>query len=422
MKAKNRLNRPFAAYVRTQSALVIVVLIAARIVLDMIHTHTTMEISHMQVAFVLVVLTQLPTAIYYAMNETRALTSREGWNLGFTFVALTLVVELALLTIGGQAWPYIDHVYQLATTGRVDVLLTAANIVFLMAIFAALMFKTLFWLAVRNNLRDPGFDNLKVAPRTRAARALGVAIMRPQSLRRRQNHMGVFRNGLILANLSGCLLAITVFGMPVLQAVFLTLPLSIYFATICVANSIARWESKTSLSRKCFQISWRLFPLTLSCMLLFAICIDASVQGNTFEPSPALIALYERMQEGSINPVTAVGVVLGFIALILISNAATLLFFAGLIRPLAARPQRSARPAHDQQQIDSAHTGHAPARSGQAADQACARRPQHLVEAAHRKHQRSERPKAAAAGAMAALTGIQQVNIAPYVPMPFPQE
>ncbi len=341
-----RLNRNFSTYVRTQSALVLVVLAASHILTGLLTSYTGMKISQMGVSFALVGLAQLPLAIMYARSEARTLTSREGWILAFIFVVLSVVVEFGLQLIAGQTWTSLSPVFSLFASGQLNLVVTGACGFFLGIIVAAFVFKTLFQLSIRNNLRDDEHPNEEGWLTQIPGVVEKSANQSLSAYRAKGDHTKTFRHMLFAANAGVIGLGLIVLGSNLSEILMLSIPLSVFFGVVCIANKMAKTNSSDSLVKRSWVASCKILPLTVTAFMLMGLSKVYST--HVAAKSQGFDLLAPVSSEMAAIPPTAMFVsiacVAAFFALCLAANAALLTLFSRLIQPLVQHPRAASRP------------------------------------------------------------------------------
>ncbi|MCP5072883.1 MAG: hypothetical protein GY947_06240 [Rhodobacteraceae bacterium] len=344
----DRLNRSFSSYVLTQTSLVLIVLAASHILTGLLADQAGIIVSQIGVSFVLVGLSQVPIAIMYARSEVRMLTPREGWILGFIFVILTLVVEFGLQFAAGRAWPVLSPVYELAASGKLAFVLAGAFGFLIGIVLAAFAFKTLFQLAINKTFKndDPAQDSswLNAIPGI----APTSAFQRLRSGRNQQDHTKTFRHMLIAANAVVIGLSLAVFGWSVAEILMLSIPLSLFFAIVCVANTMAKSKSRASILKRSWNASCKILPLTATAFMMLGLsklyATHVTVQSQGFD---LLAPVSAEMAEMAITPtdmVLSIAYVAAFFAVCLAVNVGLLALFSWLIRPVVRQSLSSTRP------------------------------------------------------------------------------
>lgn len=324
---RETLNRPFYSYVVTQSALVLIVLAASYLLTFLVFENFGIAIDRFLVSLALIVAAQLPVAAIYARSETQEITSNQGWALAFVFVGVTLAGEAALQLISGHLFTSIETFAGLAQSVQVDTLVTGVCGLLAAVLLLASASKIVFRLAVNCHLRQQA----KTEPRVSELRRPKVS----------QDFSEFFRRELIGANIGIFGLSLAVFGPEFMMILKLSLPISIVFSVICVANRLARSETRASLSARCLHISIQLMPLTVTCLILLGLgeLYSNYLATTAATASPMEYAAVASAQLVSNSEVLSeVAVVLGLIfALTLATNTLMLVLFTRLIRPLVRR-------------------------------------------------------------------------------------
>ena len=360
----NKLNKPFASYVLTQSCLVLIVLASSYIATDLLAKHMGISLSRVTVSLWLVGLSQLPTAMLYAKRESRTLTSSEGWIFGFSFVLITLTVEFGLQLVAGQAWPKIHIVLNLMAAGSWHLLVIAICGFLLSIILAAFAFKTVFRFSVRNNLEGetPPNDTEWLEKFAQVKANLSIRKLRPRH--KQQDYAGQFRRILVATNVGVFALSIAYPGPQYLEILSICIPVTILFSIILVANNLAKTEPDFSIVKRCWEISWKLLPLTLTSLLFLGISnlylanIKAHGQNGQLlnDVSTALVE----------NPVAPTDILIAFtylaafFVLCLVVNAGLLMLFSKLIRPLILQTVSKKRPQAQSMRLVAADPDHFP--------------------------------------------------------------
>lgn len=333
-----KLNKPFWSYVMTQSVLVLIVLFASHIATALLEKHTGVSVSRLSISLWLVLLTQLPTAMLYATYESRTMTAKESWIFGFIFVLIALAAEAGLQVLAGQIWPKIEIIHNLIAAGSWQILLIGICLSLLGIILTAFTFKTVFKYAVRNNLEgkppEPDTTWMYMIPHVRVVPAIDP--VRPKQMP--HDYSRLFRLVLIATNVGIFTLSLIFSGTVFLKILTVSIPLTILFAIITVANDLAKTESTPNTFKNCLDVSWKLLPLTLTALLLLGISnlylanIQAHGQNGQF-----LSDISTALSEHSItalNVTIALGYLAAFFIACLAVNAGLLALFSKLIQPL----------------------------------------------------------------------------------------
>lgn len=332
---RDTLNRPFYSYVVTQSALVLIVLAASYLLTFLVFENFGIVIDRFLVSLALIVAAQLPVAAIYARSETQEITSNQGWALAFVFVGVTLAGEAALQLLSGHLFASIDTFSGLAQSAQVDTLVTGVCGILAAVLLLASASKIVFRLAVNCHLRQQA-----------KAEQVVSELHRPKIS---QDFSEFFRRELIGANIGIFGLSLAVFGPDFMMILKLSLPLSIVFSVICVANRLARSETRASLSARSLHISIQLMPLTVTCLILLGLgeLYSNYLATTAASASPMEYAAVASAQLAHNSAVLSeIAVVLGLIfALTLAANTLMLVLFTRLIRPLVRRAVPATTPA-----------------------------------------------------------------------------
>ncbi|MDR6265540.1 hypothetical protein [Roseobacter sp. N2S] len=332
---RDTLNRPFYSYVVTQSALVLIVLAASYLLTFLVFENFGIVIDRFLVSLALIVAAQLPVAAIYARSETQEITSNQGWALAFVFVGVTLAGEAALQLLSGHLFASIDTFSGLAQSAQVDTLVTGVCGILAAVLLLASASKIVFRLAVNCHLRQQA-----------KAEQVVSELHRPKIS---QDFSEFFRRELIGANIGIFGLSLAVFGPDFMMILKLSLPLSIVFSVICVANRLARSETRASLSARSLHISIQLMPLTVTCLILLGLgeLYSNYLATTAASASPMEYAAVASAQLAHNSAVLSeIAVVLGLIfALTLATNTLMLVLFTRLIRPLVRRAVPATTPA-----------------------------------------------------------------------------
>ena len=360
----SKLNRPFASYVLTQSSLVLIVLASSYIATELLAKHTGISISRVAVSLWLIGLSQLPTAMLYAKRESRTLTSSEGWIFGFAFVLMTLTVEFCLQLLVGQAWPKIDIVLNLMAAGNWHLLVIGICGFLLGIILAAFAFKTIFRFSVRNNLEGetPPFETEWLNKFGRVKANLSIRKLRPRH--KQQDYAGQFRRVLVATNVGVFALSIVYPGPQYLEILSICIPVTILFSIILVANNLAKTVPDLSILKRCWEISWKLLPLTLTSFLFLGISDLYLANTKAHGQSGQLLSdVSTALVENPMAPtdiLIAFAYLAAFFVLCLAVNTGLLVLFSRLIRPLIVQTVGKRRPSAQSMRPAAADSDHFP--------------------------------------------------------------
>ncbi|PLS20508.1 hypothetical protein [Neptunicoccus cionae] len=340
----NPSNRPFYSYVLTQSALVLIVLAASYLLTFLAYEHFGLQIDRLLLSFGLVLVTQLPVAAMYARSEGQEVDGNRGWALAFIFVAVTFAGEAALQLASGHLLDTWEQFNGLAASARFDTLVTAVCGLLAAVLLFVTFSKIVFRLAVACHLRQYAkIATLAEETAEEIADSAGTED-RARNLHRpkvSQDFSEFFRRELIGANIGIFGLSLVVFGPEFMTILKLSIPASLVFSVICVANRLARSETRTSLSARSLHISLQMLPLTVTCLILLAL-------GELYRDYTATLAVnatpYEFASAAASglahnsNVLWSVIVDLGMIfALSIAANTLLLVLFTKLIRPVVRR-------------------------------------------------------------------------------------
>jgi len=327
---------------------VVIVLAASFITSSLLAENTGVQVPRLAISLGLVALTQLPTAILYARREARTLTSSEGWVFGFTFVSITLVFEAGLQLLAQQSSPEIDLIFRFLAGSDWQVMFIALSGFVLGIILAAFVFKTLFRLSTRNNLAGEAADidtrwmeNLKWVKSK-------PTITKFQPRHPKHDYAKLFRHILIGSNAAVLSLGIVFSGPAILEILTLSIPTSIFFAIIVVANQLAKTEPNASMLKRCWGISMEMLPLTIMSFMLLGFSdiylayLQSNNQAGQFVTDLSSVFVAQAVSLADI--LFAATNLATFFAASLFANAGLLLLFTRLIKPLVIRSNTRKRP------------------------------------------------------------------------------
>ncbi len=339
------LNRPFVSYVLTQSMLVLIVMAASYLITDLLRDAASISLNRFWVSMSLVLLAQMPVAILYARFETRKLTAVEGWALSIVFVGMTLAFEMVLQSLAGQTLVHLlpSDVLKTESVFRYAPVFIGGFIVGVL--LAACLVNLLFRYAVRNNLgaSEGGVKGglLDVVPGVNPARS---RLFRPAAKR---DYAELYRRELIGANVAIFGLSLMVFGPAFMHLLKLSLPLSMVFSIVCVANRMARVERSAQLSERCLNVAMQMLPMTVASVILLALSTLYANFVNQHGGDIGVVAYFTWLFAGhgfGLSDQTQVAAYIGVLfAICLAGNTLLLVLFAKLIRPLVTKGMRVAR-------------------------------------------------------------------------------
>lgn len=332
------LNRPFVSYVLTQSMLVLIVMAASYLITHLLRDAASITLNRFWITMGLVLFAQLPVAMIYARSETRNLTPVEGWGLSIVFVGVTLAFEIVLQSIAGQTLVQMLPAPVLQAEAGPSLWVTAFIIGVLLAAFTV---DRLFRYAVRNNLDRVEDGLLGVVPGLIPAR---VPMFRPSAKR---DYAELYRRELIGANIAIFGLSLMVFGPAFMHVLKLSIPLSLVFSVVCVANRVARSERTGKLSERCLNVALQMLPMTVVSMILLAL---STLYGNYVALHGGerdVIGYFTWMVAGlglGMSDVAQIAAYMGVLfAICLAGNTLLLVLFAKLIRPMVTKGVRVAQ-------------------------------------------------------------------------------
>ncbi|WP_069299177.1 hypothetical protein [Neptunicoccus sediminis] len=333
-------NRPFYSYIITQSALVLIVLAASYLLTFLAFEHFGLHIDCILLSFGLILVTQLPVAAIYARTEGQEVDGNRGWTLAFVFVGVTLIGEAALQLASGhllETWARFNGV---AGAVQFDTLVTALCGVLAAVLLCVTVSKIIFRLAVTCHLRRLAKNAAGSIDVTDAhSPQNGVhAMQRPKVS---QDFSEFFRRELVSANIAIFGLSLMMFGTDFMTILKLSIPASLVFSVICVANRLARSETRSSLMSRSLHISLQMLPLSVTCLILLALGELYSHYAATLatEASPvvfARVAANGLVQNTQVMWSVFAGLGMIF-ALSLVANALMLAVFTRLIRPIVCQ-------------------------------------------------------------------------------------
>lgn len=316
------LNRPLASYLVVQSSLVLVALAASHLLHAEIVARTGVEVSRLSLGIVLVLLTQLPVAAMYARNETRNLTSEEGWILGTSFVAFTVLAESSFQAVVLNFWPVIAERHGLGPHAAQDALVFVVCMSLMTFLMCSAIVSLLFRLAVRNNLCGGARGKLKRPERRRKLRILERALCVLSAGLAGIGFAWVADFGWTMAY--GMASAVLVFG-----AFYAALPRARTGGSI-------RWEGLTR----------EILPLTLTCAMTYATTLAGiKVLAASGSGGNELVAAFLPALAG-VDSVTLAAVATqmsGVLLGLLCANVVVIWMFVALIRPILAGRSTRAR-------------------------------------------------------------------------------
>ncbi|GGA10735.1 hypothetical protein [Neptunicoccus cionae] len=344
----NTPDRPFYSYVITQSALVLIVLTASYLLTFLAFEHFGLHIDRILMSFGLILMTQLPVAAMYARTEEQEVDGNRGWLLAFVFVSVTFMGEAALQLASGHLLETWEKFNGLAAAARFDTLVTAVCGVLAAVLLCVTFSKIVFRLAVTCHLRQFAKDSDLSAEPDELASETGEPHGVSRNLHRpkvSQDFSEFFRRELVGANIGIFGLALVMFGPDFMTILKISIPASLVFSVICVANRLARSETRTSISARSLHISLQMLPLTVTCLILLALGELYSAYTATLAAEVSPLEFASVAASGlarNTDVLWGVSVDLGMIfALSLAANTLMLVLFTRLIRPLV----RGAVPA-----------------------------------------------------------------------------
>ncbi len=327
----NPLNNPFVSYVMTQSMFVLIVLSASFLIVELLSTSFGIDISRLWISLGLVLFAQLPVAVMYAHTETRHLSSAEGWGLSIVFVAITVAFEMVLQNIAGHSsLPFVTELSgEAAKHQAIGVL---GFVIGVPLAFACV--KKLFAISVAIDLSSDDTPPMRDAS---GVRRLSI----------NRDYSELYRRELIGANIAIFGLSLMVVDPKFMELLKLSIPLSIAFSLVCVANRMARSGRNEALSTRCLNVALQMLPLTVVAMALLALSTMyanyVSVHGGERDVVGYVTWLASRAGfdlASVLNVLTYVGVLF---AICLAGNTLLLTLFTRLIRPLVSK-QFTPRP------------------------------------------------------------------------------
>ncbi|MEJ6709500.1 MAG: hypothetical protein QNK92_12040 [Amylibacter sp.] len=340
----NPLNNPFVSYVVTQSLLVLIILSASFLSVELLKTSFGIDINRLWISLGLVLFAQLPVAVMYAHTETRHLSRAEGWGLSIVFVAITVAFEMVLQNIAGHSsLPFMTDL-----SGEAAKHQAIAVLGFLIGVpLAFASVKKLFAISVEIDL------SLDETPAVRNNGTRPVSCGRRPSVKR--DYSELYRREWIGAKIAIFGLSLMVADPKLMELLKLSIPLSIAFSLVCLANRMARSGRNEALSTRCLNVTMQMLPLTVVAMALLALSTMyanyVSVHGGDRDVVGYVTWLAFHMDfdlASVMNMLTYVGVLF---AICLAGNTLFLTLFTRLIRPLVAK-QFTKEPAKKRMSAD----------------------------------------------------------------------
>jgi len=310
--------------------LVLIVMSASLLIVELFKTTFGISISRFWVSLILVLFAQLPVAVLYARTETRHLSSVEGWGLSVVFVGITLALEIVLQRVAGHN----SILYVTGLSGDASNHQTIAVIGFVIGVLlASFTVKKLFDYSVRVN------TECEQANTASASLVNDMRGVRRPSVKR--DYSELYRRELIGANIAIFGSSLMVVDPKFMELLKLSIPLSIAFSLVCVANRMARSGRNEAFSTRCLNVALQMLPLTVVAMALLALSTMyanyVSVHGGERDVVGYVSWLASRAGfdlASVLNVLTYVGVLF---AICLAGNTLLLTLFTRLIRPLVSK-------------------------------------------------------------------------------------
>ena len=322
-------SRTLLSYILTQSALALIVLASSFLLVELAQYYFDLDFWRFGLSLSLILLVQLPVAAVFAKSETRSMTGNEGWIFGTFFVLVTLGFEAAVQLMSGK---FLDFAWVLSAVPdgtQAQVMGFVLACAMLLIVFGAFLTKVLL----------VGTINARLAQRRR----LTFGSLPRHKGRQKFDAAEHYRKELIGINVLIFGLSLMLFGAQFMHVLKLSIPLSIVFGTVCVANQIAKVDLNVRLSERCLAISLQMLPLTLTCLVLLGLSevytafVRVAGQADLLAFARTLGLQFVQDQNAWSVMATALGMIA---ALALAGNTLLLLLFAKLIRPMIVRRKR----------------------------------------------------------------------------------
>jgi hypothetical protein len=332
-------SKPFLTYVLTHSALVLIILAASYLIRHLLSENYAISVDRIWISMALIVVVQLPVAAVYARRETSDVSLLESGTLTTVFICITMLVEVALQSMGNTVLHFTANLDVLTDTDQATLLNIGLVGMFLGFTIAVSFVRSIFRLADKYSDIDDEYL---------ATCGTSEIFNRPN---RDVDFCELYRRELVAINIAIFGFGLVFFNAEFVRILQLSIPLSLVFSVFCVANRLARSNTKTSLSQRCLHISIQLLPLSVTSLILLFLAslytdFASATQGvaGPLEYASFAVAYLGGQQVPIVQMMVFLAVIF---SVCLAANTLMLVLFTKLIRPIFSRSLKSKRPVGD---------------------------------------------------------------------------